>query len=255
MAEAAIANARAGKSGAQAPLPNPPLAPMAKTVVLDYDASDKLLLTRPLPENRQAYFYSLHPFGYAPHQGRATHIFPNYKEQGHLYVGITQAAPREPLSLLFEICDTAFSPVPRLRQHQEQIVSHIRWRYLSGDEWKDLPAWLLLSDSTMGLTRSGIVKLSLPGDISSKSTVMPSGMCWIEAAAPLVSGVYWSRVVSLATQAASATRPARQTPAISRADVQRTNASHTADSCVYQARPVGPGSSTRELPGVRQICE
>lgn len=205
MAKAAIVNARADKNGAPVPLPRPPLAPVAKSVVLDYDASDRLFLTHPLPENRQAHFYSLHPFGYVPHQGRATNLFADYKEQGHLYLGISQAGPREPLSLLFEICDTAFSPVPRLRQRQD-AVSPIRWRYLSGQEWKDLPAWLLLSDSTMGLTRSGIVKLALPGDITNQSTLMPAGVCWIEAATAHVAGVYWSRVVSLATQAASATR-------------------------------------------------
>ena len=205
MARAAIANAGAAKKGASPALPNPPLAPVAKNVVLDYDASDKLLLTHPLPENRHAHFYSLHPFGYLPHQGRATNLFADYGEQGHLYLGISQAGPRESLSLLFGICDTAFSPVPRLRQRQDG-ASPIRWRYLSGDEWKDLPAWMLLSDSTMGLTRSGMVKLALPGDITNQSTLMPAGVCWIEAAAPRVAGVYWSRVVSLATQAASGKR-------------------------------------------------
>jgi baseplate J-like protein len=85
-------------------------------------------------------------------------------------------------------------------------VLPLRWRYLSGHEWKKLPPALLLSDSTMGLTRSGIVKISLPGDVTTKSSLMPGGLCWIEAAAPKVSGVYWSRVVSIATQAVSATR-------------------------------------------------
>src|SRR5262249_42272879 len=80
------------------------------------------------------------------------------------------------------------------------------WRYLSDNDWKDIPPALMLSDTTMGLTRSGIVRFSLPGDIATNSTLMPQGLCWIEAAAPRVSGVYWSRVISICTQAVSATR-------------------------------------------------
>jgi len=206
MAEAAIKNSKAGKNGPQHPLPNPPLAPFAKAVMLDYDAAGKLDLTRPLPASQKAHFYSLYPFGYLDHRGRATTIFPSFAEQGHLYMGISQAGPREPVTLLIQICDTAFSPIPSLRNHRDEAVPSIRWRYLSQYEWKELPARLLLSDSTMGLTRSGIVKLSLPEDISSRSTLMPAGVCWIEAAARRVAGVYWSRIVSVDTQAVSATR-------------------------------------------------
>jgi hypothetical protein len=206
MAEVAIKNAKAGKNGTQQALPNPPFAPVAKTLTLDYEAADKLVLTRPLPEERQGRFYSLHSFGYASHQGRATAMFPRFDEQGHLFLGISEAGPRMPVTILFEICDTAYSPVPRLRDHHDEEVPPIRWRYLSGNDWKDLPAALMLSDTTMGLTRSGIVKISLPGDITTNSTLMPAGLCWIESAAPRVSGVYWSRVISISTQAVSATR-------------------------------------------------
>jgi hypothetical protein len=206
MADAAIKNAKAGKNGTHQPMPHPPFVPIAKAVALDYDAAETLVLTRPLPENQKAKFYSIHPFGHLSHPGGAARVFPDFQEQGHLYVGVGGAGPRQAVTLLFQICDTAFSPVPKLHHRTEAAASSIRWRYLSGHEWKDLPSWLLLSDSTMGLTRSGIVKLSLPADIVSESTLMPAGLCWMEVAAPQVAGVYWSRVVSIATQAVTATR-------------------------------------------------
>ena len=206
MADIALKNAKAAKNGKQQPLPNPPLAPVAKTVTLDYDASEKLVLTRPLPANQKAHFYSIYPFGCLAHQGRPTPMFPDFQEQGHLYLGLSNLRPREPVTLLFHLCDTAYSPVPSVRNHHDETLAPIRWRYLAGAEWKNLPGWSMLSDSTMGLTRSGVVKLSLPEDGTSASTLMPAGFCWIEAAAPQISGVYWSRVVSILTQAVSATR-------------------------------------------------
>lgn len=206
MAEIAVQNAKAGKNGPQKPLPNPPFAPVAKTLTLDYEAADKLVLTRPLPEERHADFYCLHPFGYLRHQGRATTMFPGFSEQGHLFLGISEARPRQPVTLLFQICDTAYSPVPKLHDHRDEEPLPMVWRYLRGDEWKPLPPALMLSDTTMGLTRSGIVTISLPGDITTESSLMPSGLCWIEAAEPKVAGTYWSRVVSIFTQAVCATR-------------------------------------------------
>ena len=206
MAEAATSNARAGKNASSKALPNPPLSPIAKALALDYEASDALVLRHPFPESQPARFYSIYPFGYLSHPGRPTSMFARIEEQGHLYLGISEAGPRQSLTLLFNIRDTGFSPVPSLRSHHDELVEPIRWRYLAGHEWKDFPAWLMISDSTMGLTRSGVIQLSLPEDIATDSSLMPGGSCWIEAAANQVAGVYWSRVVSIDTQAVTATR-------------------------------------------------
>ncbi|MBZ5522857.1 MAG: hypothetical protein LAP21_11520 [Acidobacteriia bacterium] len=204
--DAATANARAGKKNALKALPNPPLAPVARSLRLDYDAADKLVLSHPLPEDQPARFYSIHPFGFAEHQGRATPMLAEFEEQGHLYIGLAESGPQQALTLLFQLRDSGFSPVPSLLSHTDEAEPRVRWRYLAGNQWKDLPDALRLSDTTMGLTHSGIIKFSLPEDISTSHTIMPGDLCWLEAAAPQVADVYWSNVVSINTQAVTATR-------------------------------------------------
>lgn len=206
MTNAATANARAGKKGPYTPIPNPPLAPVARSLTLDYDASEQMDLTRPLPEDRAGRFYSINSFGYSTHSGRATGIFLPLEDQGHLRLGIAEIGPRQSLSLLFQIRDSGYSPVPTLFRHHDEKDLPLKWRYLSNNEWKDFPEGLLLSDSTMGLTRSGIVKFKLPEDITAGNTRMPGEFCWIEAALPRVAGAYSCNVVSVDTQAVTATR-------------------------------------------------
>src|SRR5262249_25723221 len=205
MAEAATAKTLAGKKANEVPLPNPPFAPVAKALQLDYDAADRIDLSRPLPDSQPARFYSLSAFGYIAHEGRPVK-FPDLREQGHLYLGLADIGPQQSLTLLFHILDAGFSPVPSLRNHHDDPVPPLRWRYLSHNEWKDFPNRLVISDSTMGLTRSGIVKFLLPEDLTLENTRMPAGLCWIEAAADNVAGAYWCQVVSIATQAVTATR-------------------------------------------------
>jgi len=206
MADAVAANARVRKNGQPTLLPNPPLTPVLKSVLLDYDASDRLDLGRPLPQDQPARFYLLRPFGYLEHQGRAAGIFNGISGQGHLYLGIEKLAPRQSLTLLFHIRDAAFSPVPALNKHHHVHLRPPRWRYLSNNEWKDFPPELMIADTTMGLTRSGIIQFQMPEDVTLENTVMPAGLCWMEAAAEEVAGVYWCRIVSIATQAVTATR-------------------------------------------------
>jgi len=206
MAEVATSNARIGRHGEPKPLPNLPLSPAAKSLVMDYQAADKLNLSRPLPENQSAAFYSIFPFGYTPHDGRATSMFPSWKEQGHLYLGLADIGPQQTFTLLFEIRDAGFSPIPAIRHHHDEKEKPLLWRYLSHNEWKEIPKALLLSDTTMGLTQSGIVQITLPEDITCKNSTMPAGLYWIEAALKKVASVYWCHVVSINTQAVTATR-------------------------------------------------
>lgn len=202
----ATANARAGKKGELKPLPNPPLSPVVRSLRLDYDAADKIVLSHPLPEDQPARFYSIHPFGYAEHNGRATPMLAGFNEQGHLYLGLAETGPQQSLTLLFQFRDSGFSPVPSLLNHVDEAAARIRWRYLAGNQWLDLPDLLRISDTTMGLTRSGIIKFSLPEDISTSHTIMPPGLCWLEAAAPNVADAYWSNVLKIDAQAVTATR-------------------------------------------------
>ncbi len=206
MSEAAAANARAGKKGPIAPIPNPPLVPVAKSLTLSYEASDSLDLSQPIPAQQQAGFCMLHPFGYERHSGREPSMIPELGEQGHLCLGIANAGPRQSLSLLLQIRDVGFSPLPKLRHHHDVAQQPLRWRYLSQNQWKEIPVRLILSDSTRGLTRSGIIQFLLPDDIALNNTILPSGLCWIEAASEKVGDAYWCQIVSIHTQAVTAVR-------------------------------------------------
>jgi hypothetical protein len=205
MADVATGNARLGRHGSLKPLPNPPIAPVAKSLTLDYEAGDTLDLARPLPEN-QGNFYSLFPFGHARHQDLAPTLCPDFPEQGNLYLGLTDTNPGETVTLLFQIRDASFSPIPRVSHPLEEMENPLTWRYLCGNEWKDFPTVWLLSDTTMSFTRSGIVTLTLPEDITLANTILPEGFYWIKASLKNVTDVYWCHVVSIDSQGVTAKR-------------------------------------------------
>lgn len=205
LADAAAANARAGKRGPIVPLPNPPIVPVAKSLTLSYEASDRLDLSRPIARQQLAGFSSLYPFGYESHRGRATTMIPDLGEQGHLCLGLANAGPGQSLSLLFQIRDAGSSSLSE-PGCGGRAPTPLKWRYLGQNEWKDFPPRLVLSDTTRGLTRSGIMQFLLPDDIAANSTILPDGLCWIEAALEKVGDTYSCQIVSIDTQAVTATR-------------------------------------------------
>ncbi|MCC6459597.1 MAG: hypothetical protein IT260_03935 [Saprospiraceae bacterium] len=161
-------------------IPNPPLAPTVKALRINYEASARIRLHDNSPDYPQEIFH-LHPFGQEKIYPQRTSsgkfpLFPLYDEDGYLFLGLRGAKPRQELSLFFQLL--------AVNHHGLTVdtVPEIKWAYLGrNNEWRWFNDRDVLSDSTDKFTKSGIIRLRIPEDISNRSTILPSGLFWIRA--------------------------------------------------------------------------
>lgn len=172
-------------------LPNEPYTPTIKDLSLDYCA-------KALKDDIQ--LIHLYPFEgtFKPENLFETPpLFPTFVKEGHLFIGLKNFTPGNNLHLLFQLAESTAD--------SESNAAEIQWHYLRKNEWVELQnGFHVLSDTTHGLTRSGIVKIAVPEDINNdaSNTVMPSGLHWIMASA-------WNNVAAVAETIGVHTQAAR----------------------------------------------
>ncbi len=148
-------------------IPNEPWTPIIKDLSLDYTAKASI---------SDIQFFHLYPFDNS-HREESLEASPtllNYIDnEGSLYLGFESLTPGAGLHLLFQLAEaTADSECPK---------AQLNWYYLKQNNWFELrPGFEIVEDATMGLTRSGIVKVAVPEDMSDQGfTIMPDQKSWI----------------------------------------------------------------------------
>jgi len=124
-------------------------------------------------------------------------MLPLFCGEGYLFLGVQNLLPGENLNILFQLAEATAD--------SEDAPDLVHWEYLSNNQWGALkPDQQVIADGTENLTRSGIVELSVPKNISSSNTVMPAGLYWLRAWVPShTPGT--SETLALFTQAMEAT--------------------------------------------------
>lgn len=164
-------------------LPNEPYTPLLDRLVIDYEAESEIIfnqleLRENIPEADNK-FFRLHPFGmetvYAKQRVKSPYLFPQFDEDGYLFIGLDEVKPPQEISLFFRIKESKkqFSDAP----------IEIGWHYLKQEEWVAFEADQILSDSTEKLSTTGIVRLWCPPDFASDSNIMPNDKHWIRVTA------------------------------------------------------------------------
>ncbi|MCB0575242.1 MAG: baseplate J/gp47 family protein, partial [Saprospiraceae bacterium] len=102
---------------------------------------------------------------------------PPFPDEGTLYIGLKNVLPGGTLSLLFQLAEATADP--------EIGDAPLEWAYLIDNEWQELrKQFEVLDDQTAGLIASGIVRLSIPFNISSTgTTILPNTLNWIKVSA------------------------------------------------------------------------
>lgn len=176
------------------PLPNPLYEPQVLDIELTYNATQEINLSNAATyAGLTANFFHLHPFGEAekaPTSG-ATPLFPYLipqtntttadgpinnigKDGGEWHIGVEGLAAPQVLSLLIQVSAGSADPL------MAKPAEHLRWWYLRNDEWVAF-ADGDVSDGTKGLLQSGLVRLSIPADITEDNSLLPTGKAWIRA--------------------------------------------------------------------------
>jgi hypothetical protein len=154
-------------------LPQPPYTPVLSSITLDYTAVNTFVLSAP---NQVDQFFSLDVFGCAESQeGTAIKLIPFEPHQGAMYLGLQNAQPSQIISMLFQM-EEGSTPGSTLLESE-----NINWRYLSGNEWKQISRADILEDKTQGLQVPGLIRVVLGPDATTAHTLMPAGLHWLRA--------------------------------------------------------------------------
>ncbi|MGF6848830.1 hypothetical protein QFZ51_004065 [Chitinophaga sp. W3I9] len=172
-------------------IPNEPWTPVISQISIDYSATAikedvQLLHLYPFENTFKEEVLDLEPS-----------LLPVFCDEGTLFVGLDRLQPYGNLNLLFQLAEATAD--------SESKKAEVEWFYLCSNVWKPLrKGFEVLNDDTDGLTRSGIIKIAVPGDINIVNTVMPAGTYWLKAAIPEnVAAV--CETIGVHTQAALAT--------------------------------------------------
>lgn len=172
-------------------IPNEPWTPVISQISIDYSATAvkadiQLLHQYPFENTFKEEVLELQPS-----------LLPVCCHEGTLFIGLDRLQPYGNLNLLFQLAEATAD--------SESEKADVEWYYLSSNSWKPLrKGFEILNDDTDGLTRSGIIKIAVPGDINIVNTVMPAGTYWLKAAIPEnVAAI--CETIGVHTQAALAT--------------------------------------------------
>lgn len=155
----------------QAVIPNEPWTPIMKSISLDYTA------TATAADIDLIHLYPYEGCFKPEELQQSPMLFPGFCDEGNLYIGLEGLVPGSNLSMLLQFAEaTADSESDR-----EKPV----WYYLENNRWKLMrEGFEILGDATNGLTTSGIVSLSIPGNITKENTVLPGALHWLRVSVP-----------------------------------------------------------------------
>jgi hypothetical protein len=174
-----------------APLPNEPWTPTMLNISLDYEAIadvEDIQLIQLYPF--QGTYQSVEITGQPP-------LLATFCDQGNLFIGLTGLNPGDSLNMLFQLAEATGDT--------EQEAGTVSWQYLAANQWQALrPGFEIVSDTTNGLSTTGVIQFSFPDDISDDNTIMPASLYWIMASVAGNSAAV-SQIMAIVTQAALAT--------------------------------------------------
>jgi hypothetical protein len=161
-------------------LPNEPYTPEIETLSLDYVSAvnvETVDVTSDDFDDRAEQFFHVHPMGVGEIKTTksSNYLFPQYNNEGELYIGIKDLNPPQNLSMLFQISEGTSDP--------DLIPPKVSWAYLSENEWKDFNDDDILTDTTKGLITTGLITFDVPTDASSDNTILTEELYWFRASA------------------------------------------------------------------------
>ncbi len=160
------------------PVPPAPFLPKIDRLRLTYTAEDQMALSAPDAADPGERVVQHGAFGavevFPKRMMRRVTLFPKRMGHGQLSIQIDGPGATGPLALMIRMADSG-------HQRTAPEDQPLDWIYLTPTGWADLPATALLSDSTNGLMRSGLVVIDLPDNAARNSPEMPGTGVWVAA--------------------------------------------------------------------------
>lgn len=187
-------------------LPNAPYTPTIKSLSIDYECSTTISVSsiktpdvEVLEEHGQ--IYHIHPFGeekvFPTATAKEINLVPSYDYEGALFLGYEDVEAPQTVSMLFEMLD-------EFTISSEEEPPEIEWSFLSNNAWYPIKQSNILRDDTNGFLKTGIIQVSIPGDINRNNTILPSDYSWLRVSVKAnVEGA--SNLISVTSQVVKAT--------------------------------------------------
>ena len=191
-------------------LPNPPYTPSVKSLALNYASVQEIDFT---DENSSDQFFHIGPFGTAPNVDEELYLLPQFRNEsllpqlkkdsqlylGNFFIGLSNLVPPQNVSFLFQVAEGSAN------DDTSAIITDddIHWSYLANNEWKHFDKLNVITNTTLGLQKSGIISLAIGSQATDNNTIMPSGFHWLRASTQQnPAGV--SEFIDIRTQAVEA---------------------------------------------------
>ena len=166
-------------------LPKEPYTPELESISVDYVSAVNIKAIKVTSDDfkdRVEQIFAVHPMGVG--EIKTTNddnfLFPQYNNEGELYIGIKDLVPPQNLSVLFQISEGSSNP--------DLNPPKVNWSFLAGDKWEDFNDQNILSDSTKGLITTGVILFDIPSTASKNNNILTNGMYWLRASAEIDSG-------------------------------------------------------------------
>src|SRR5690606_10864901 len=123
--------------------------------------------------DRVEQLFEIHPMGAGEIKTTNTDnfLFPQYNNEGELYIGVKDLFPPQNLSVLFQVSEGSSDP--------DLKTPAIKWSYLADDKWQDFSDQNILSDSTKGLITTGVILFDIPSKASINNNILTNGYYWL----------------------------------------------------------------------------
>lgn len=164
-------------------LPESPYTPEIQNIELDYIAEDDIVFVRDLTTiqkktseaDPRSFAYYFTPLGdelnQKPVQESGFTLLPEWLNDGNLYLGFDISNKADTLNIYFQLRENS--------THTRRLENaSLDWHYYAETGWKSVALSTILSDSTNGLRRSGVIQIELPKDKARHIGLIPSNKYW-----------------------------------------------------------------------------
>ena len=151
---------------------NQPYVPKLRNISFEYE-SETEIFSEHSEVDENALLFQIHPFGYKDINDRESlALIPEYRENGSLMLRISDIQAGQNISILFQLAEGSANP--------DVDKPELQWSYLKNNVWYPIGVGDLISDTTQGLRKTGIIKLRIPKEASSGGSLLPGSGYWIK---------------------------------------------------------------------------
>lgn len=199
------------------PEPIEPYTPVIQSFYISYSAySDVVNVDGSAKtdfEQKPVSLFHLYPFGDAEQHAylnkqSAQYLLPQFRHtneidnkpvlhEAEFYIGFENLSGKQAVNVLFQVMDGSADPTI------SKPDAHIQWSFLSNNQWINFQKQEI-SDATMQLIQSGIIRFIIPAEATTINSILPSGYLWIKASVAEKSEAV-CKLLSVNAQAAVAT--------------------------------------------------